>query len=175
MEREPRRIERLVIVAGVAYEQRMPPFVHLADYPRFSALAFQALGARRVIRAVLEQIVHDPSRVDEDQVRGYADPLDSTEAVRCLIATAKQIQPARLHEITARYRTLHVPTLLVWGRGDRVVPLSIGERLAEDLPRARLVVLERCGHLPAEERPGESYAALERFLDEPVDTTAPSR
>ena len=63
-----------------------------------------------------------------------------------------------------------MPTLVLWGRVDKVVPLSIGERLAKDLPRARLVVLDRCGHLPAEEMPDESYAELEKFLDEGVRT-----
>jgi pimeloyl-ACP methyl ester carboxylesterase len=164
--RTPRRLERMVIVAGAAYDQRVPPFVKLADYPQFSALAFRAVGAPRVIRAVLGQIVHDPSRIDEAQVRGYATPLASREAVRCLVETARQIRPATLDAIIARYPTLDVPALLLWGRGDAVVPLSVGERLARDLPRARLVVLERCGHLPAEERPEESWAALERFLDD---------
>jgi pimeloyl-ACP methyl ester carboxylesterase len=164
--RRPRRLERMVIVAGAAYDQRMPPFVRLADYPRISALAFRTVGARRVIRSVLEQIVHDPGRIDESQVRGYATPLGSPQAVRCLIASAQQIRPAELDRIIARYPTLDVPTLLMWGRGDRVVPLSVGERLEKDLPRARLVVLDRCGHLPAEELPEESYAVLERFLDE---------
>jgi pimeloyl-ACP methyl ester carboxylesterase len=164
--RSPRLLHRMVIVAGAAYDQRMPPFVKLADYPRASALAFRAFGAPRVIRAVLGQIVHDPSRIDDDQVRGYATPLATREAVRCLIQTARQIRPASLDAIVARYPTLDVPTLLLWGRGDAVVPLSVGERLAEDLPRARLVVLERCGHLPAEELPEESWTALERFLDD---------
>jgi pimeloyl-ACP methyl ester carboxylesterase len=169
--REPERLERLVIVAGAAYDQRMPPFVRLADYPHLSARLFEVIGARRVVRAVIEQIVHDPSRVDEAQVRGYADPLSTREAVRCLVATARQIRPKALDAVVARYPALDVPTLLLWGRGDRVVPLSIGERLARDLPRARLVVLERCGHLPAEELPEESYAAVERFLDDSTTVT----
>lgn len=164
--RHPRRLQRMVIVSGAAYDQRMPPFVKLADYPQVSALAFRAVGAPRVIRAVLGQIVHDPSRIDEDQVRGYATPLSTRDAVRCLIQTARQIRPAALDAIIARYPTLDVPALLLWGRGDAVVPLSVGERLARELPRARLVVLERCGHLPAEELPDESWAALERFLED---------
>jgi pimeloyl-ACP methyl ester carboxylesterase len=164
--RSPRRLERMVIVAGAAYDQRMPPFVRLADYPRISSLAFRAVGVRRVIRSVLEQIVHDPGRIDESQVRGYATPLRSPEAIRCLIASAQQIRPAELDRIIARYPTLDVPTLLIWGRSDRVVPPAVGERLQRDLPRARLVVLDHCGHLPAEELPEESYAVLERFLDE---------
>jgi pimeloyl-ACP methyl ester carboxylesterase len=165
-QRSPRRLHRMVIVAGAAYDQRMPPFVRLADYPQVSALAFRAVGAPRVIRAVLGQIVHDPSRIDDHQVSGYATPLATRDAVHCLIETARQIRPAGLDAIIARYPTLDVPALLLWGRGDSVVPLSVGERLARDLPQARLVVLERCGHLPAEELPEESWAALERFLDD---------
>jgi pimeloyl-ACP methyl ester carboxylesterase len=168
-EREPDRLERMVIVAGAAYEQRMPPFVRFAQFPRISAALFRAVGAQRVVRTVLERVVHDPGCIAEDQIRGYAEPLHAPEAVRSLICIAQQIRPAELDAITARYRTLDVPTLLLWGRRDPVIPLAIGERLAQELPRARLVVLERCGHLPAEELPADSYAVLERFLDEEPD------
>ncbi len=161
-----RRLERMVIVSGAAYDQRLPPFVRMADYPRLSSLLFRALGSERVVRTVLGQIVHDASRVDELQVRGYAGPLASADAVRALLATARQIRPADLDALTTRYRELAIPTLLLWGRADRVVPLGIGERLVRDLPNARLHVLERCGHLPPEEVPDESYALLETFLEE---------
>jgi pimeloyl-ACP methyl ester carboxylesterase len=161
-----RRLDRMVIVSGAAYDQRLPPFVRMAAYPRLSSLLFSALGSERVVRTVLARIVHDPSRVEESQVRGYADPLSSAAAVRALLATARQIRPPDLDAITARYRELDVPTLLIWGRGDRVVPLAIGDRLARELPDARLHVLERCGHLPPEEVPAESYALLEEFLQE---------
>lgn len=163
---DTRRLERMVIVSGAAYDQRLPPFVRMADYPRLASLLFRALGSERVVRTVLGQIVHDPSSVDEAQVRGYAAPLASDDALRALLETARQIRPSDLDSVTARYRELHVPTLLLWGRGDRVVPLSTGERLERELPDARLHVLERCGHLPPEELPDESYALLERFLEE---------
>jgi pimeloyl-ACP methyl ester carboxylesterase len=169
-DRRPRRLDRMVIVAGAAYDQRMPPFVRLAEYPRASTHLFRLIGAQRIVRVVLEQVVHDPTRVDAAQVRGYADPLSASDSVRCLIAMARRIRPSALDAIVARYPTLNVPSLLIWGRGDRVVPLALGERLANDLPRSRLVVLERCGHLPAEELPDESYAALERFLDDTSGT-----
>lgn len=163
------RLRRLVIVSGAAYDQRMPPFVRLADYPTLSAAAFKALGATRVIRAVLDQVVHDATSVDDEQVRGYAEPLGTSDAVRALLQTARQIRPADLDAITARYPELAVPALLLWGSSDRVVPLAVGERLSRALPNARLHVLERCGHLPAEERPEESYELLERFLDHGVE------
>ena len=166
-EEGPERLERLVVVAGAAYDQRLPPFVKLADHPRASSLLFRLLGPRRVVRLVLQSIVHDRATVDEEQVRGYAAPLESSHAVRALIDSARQIRPARLELLVARYPHLDIPTLLLWGRRDRVVPLWVGERLARDLPSARLHVFDACGHLPPEELPDESWSVLERFLREP--------
>jgi len=160
----PRKLVRLVVVAGAAYDQKLPPFVKLADYPRASAFFFRLLGAERVVRTVLRSIVHDPASVDEDQVRGYAAPLESPGALRALISSARQILPEGLEQVTARYPQIDVPTQILWGRGDRVVPLWVGQRLARDLPDARLHVFEECGHVPPEELPDESWVVLEAFL-----------
>jgi pimeloyl-ACP methyl ester carboxylesterase len=159
------RLERMVLVAGAAYAQALPPFVGLAGYPRLCSMMFRALGPELVVRAVLRAIVHDRATIDADQVRGYAGPLGSAPAVHALVASARQIVPPDLGELTARYPELDTPTLLLWGRHDRVVPLSVGERLARALPNVRLHVLERCGHLPPEELPDDSFAIVERFLD----------
>ena len=164
-ERAPSRLDRLVVVSGAAYEQRLPPFVKLAGHPRASSFLFRLLGPKLVVRAVLQSIVYDRSLVDDDQVRGYAAPLGANDAVRALIDSARQIRPERLEQLTARYPELRVPTLLMWGRHDRVVPLWVGQRLARELPNARLHVLDACGHLPPEELPDVSWGLLESFLD----------
>lgn len=163
------RLSRLVIVSGAAYEQRLPPFVALAERPRLSSLLFRLVGPRRVVRWALRAIVHDSAVVTEEQVRGYATPLASGDAMRVLLSAARQIVPPDLEELARRYPEIVVPTLLVWGRQDRVVPLAIGVRLSEALPAARLRVLERCGHLPAEEKPDESWELLRRFLTKTSD------
>ena len=162
---EPERLKRIVVVAGAAYDQKLPPFVRLADRPRLSARLFRLLGPSRVVRAVIKQIVHDPSRVDDEQVRGYAEPLESADAVDALIAAARQIVPEDLDVLASRYPTIGVPALLLWGRVDPVVPLAVGERLARALPNARLRIFDACGHIPAEELPDASYEVLEAFLD----------
>jgi pimeloyl-ACP methyl ester carboxylesterase len=164
-ERLPARLERLVVVSGAAYEQRLPPFVRLADHPRASSFLFRLLGPRLVVRAVLQSIVYDRSRVEDEQVRGYAASLGTGDALRALLASARQIRPERLDQLTASYPRLEIPTLLLWGRHDRVVPPWVGQRLERELPNARLHVLEACGHLPAEELPDESWAVLQAFLD----------
>ncbi len=137
----------------------------LARRPRLSRTLLRLLGARFVTREVLRSCVHDVTTVTHEQVEGYAEPLRAPHAARALIRTALRIVPSDLEALTARYREIAVPTLLLWGRYDRVVPLAVGRRLARTLPRADLVVLEACGHIPAEERPEASLQVLEEFLD----------
>jgi pimeloyl-ACP methyl ester carboxylesterase len=159
------RLQRLVVVAGACLPQRLPPFVALARWPFFPSFLMRVLGARRVVRHVLRSIVHDRTQITRSQVEGYADPLSTREARRALIATALRITPPDMVQVAARYPELDVPALLLWGRQDRVVPLEVGRRLAQLLPRAELVILEACGHLPAEERVDESLEKLEAFLE----------
>ncbi|MEU6721614.1 alpha/beta hydrolase [Nonomuraea sp. NPDC046802] len=57
-----------------------------------------------------------------------------------------------------------VPTLVLWGRTDRVTPLPDPGRLRIALPHAELRVFDDTGHLPHAERPAEIAAALTSFL-----------
>ncbi|HIC54107.1 MAG TPA: alpha/beta hydrolase [Gemmatimonadetes bacterium] len=162
------RLSRLVLVASAAYEQRLPPFVGLARFRWLGVALFRLFGARLVIEKVLRSIMYDPRAVSAEQVEGYAAPLDDAPARRALIDSALNLVPEEIDALNARFSELAVPALILWGRHDRVVPLWVGERLCEALPKATLHVFEACGHLPAEEIPEESLARLTAFLDETV-------
>ena len=56
------------------------------------------------------------------------------------------------------------PVQLVWGREDRLVRLARSRRYLEELPHARLAVLEGCGHVPMLERPTEFHTLVAEFL-----------
>jgi pimeloyl-ACP methyl ester carboxylesterase len=58
----------------------------------------------------------------------------------------------------------HLPTLLIWGREDRVVPLSVAEEYARVLASARLKVFDNCGHRPEVEKSSEFLRVVEEFL-----------
>ena len=57
-----------------------------------------------------------------------------------------------------------LPTLLIWGAQDDVVPLSAGEVYSESIEGARLVVLEQCGHRPEIEQSSEFIKTVQQFL-----------
>ncbi|MGI5861404.1 MAG: alpha/beta fold hydrolase [Myxococcales bacterium] len=81
----------------------------------------------------------------------------STTAVRALIRS----------DFSGRLQSLSVPVLALWGDSDKLVALPGVRESIERLPRSRLVVLERCGHLSMIERPREVVAEVRRFLADP--------
>ena len=158
------RLERLVLVSGAAFPQRLPPFVSLAARGRLAEWGLRFLPKRLLIRRVLRSIVFDPEGVTDAQVRAYAEPLYSSAHRTALVKTAGGIIPPDLAEVVSRISEIELPTLLLWGRHDRVVPLDVAERLLAALPRAELEVMEDCGHIPSEEWPKESLEIVKKFL-----------
>jgi pimeloyl-ACP methyl ester carboxylesterase len=71
-------------------------------------------------------------------------------------------------KLVYRLRRVKAPTLIVWGRHDRLVPLDHGEAYCNAISGARLKVIERCGHSPQLEQPAEMAEILQQF----VGTTA---
>ena len=67
----------------------------------------------------------------------------------------------RLPALLAR---THVPTRIVWGREDRIVPLECGELYQKAIPGSELVVIDNCGHSPQIEKPDEFVKTALEFL-----------
>ena len=81
-------------------------------------------------------------------------------------ALALQTPEIRRRNLFTRWADVGVPALLVWGRQDRITPLSSGEEIAAAMPASRLVVLEEAGHWPQFERPEAFSDAVLPFLAE---------
>lgn len=108
-------------------------------------------------------MVYDPDhyrRVTPYRTLEDAQELNAGRAAFARYLAASPVGPDR----SADLARLTMPTLLIWGRHDRVVPLALGEALAERLPNARLVVLEAVGHLPHIEAAGAVNQLLADFL-----------
>jgi 2-hydroxy-6-oxonona-2,4-dienedioate hydrolase len=67
----------------------------------------------------------------------------------------------RLDDVVGQLR---VPTLIVWGEQDEMIPLSVGQNLHKLIPGSRLEVISQCGHLPALENPVEFVGRVLEFL-----------
>jgi len=72
---------------------------------------------------------------------------------------------AALHNCHRRLKRIEVPTLVVHGSEDRVVPVANAEILAEGIPGARLRILEAAGHLYPTEQPDIDEEIARFFLE----------
>ena len=112
----------------------------------------------------LERCVYDPSHPACDERRRV---LAERLAHDDYPSFARAVNRSLVGSIAAGrqpVRRLTQPTLLVWGRDDRLVGLSASRRLLRDIPHARLTVLDACGHLPMLEQPQRFNRVVADFL-----------
>lgn len=162
------RLSSLVLIDSLAYKQRLPRFIRLLRTPVLGPLGLHILPSKMNVKSILNLAYYDDKRITKDQIVAYAEPLESPGARKSLLRIAKQIVPSNIDEISARYKTLNYPTLILWGRQDKIVPLQVGERLHSDIRNSAFVVIEQCGHIPHEEKPDEAMSVISEFLRKAV-------
>lgn len=119
---------------------------------------------RMTLPRALDRCFYDPSSAACAERRRL---LDERLAHDDFPDFARAVARSLTGALAAGHQPLHrvsQPTLLVWGRQDRLVALSGSRRVTKEVPHARLVVLDRCGHLPMLEQPKRFNDALEEFL-----------
>jgi pimeloyl-ACP methyl ester carboxylesterase len=103
--------------------------------------------------------------------RAYAE-LTKAENRPVFLNTLRSVINRRGQTVSAHdrlYLTAWVPTLIVWGRCDRILPVEHATAAHEAIASSQLVIFERVGHFPHAEEPEKFVDSLTEF----VDTTAP--
>jgi len=154
----------LVLIDAAAYLSRLPPVFRLIRIPLLGWAILNLLPVSLMVRYVLFRIYHDRRSVTPARIARYVSVYGSRESARVLAGSARQLIPGNLAEITASYRQIDLPVLIIWGEDDPIIRADSGRRLHRDIPRSRLEVFSRCGHNPHEEKPAETAAAVAAFL-----------
>jgi pimeloyl-ACP methyl ester carboxylesterase len=143
-------VEKLVLVDAAGLKQEQPiPDLNPSSLP--------------AMRGVLEAVFYDTSWVNEDALRKiFTDKLAVHDGytVRSFLGNPTR-DKERLDE---RMGSIKAPTLVVWGKQDKLLPIASGERYAAGIAGAKMVSFEKCGHVPAVEKTEEFLAAVMPFL-----------
>ncbi|MEM8725298.1 MAG: alpha/beta hydrolase [Pseudomonadota bacterium] len=132
----------------------------IARTPGINRIAEQ-ITPRSLIEQSLRQSVTVQSVVTEEAVDRYWELLrypGNRRATMARFSTA--YDPMSEAEISA----VTVPTLIIWGEEDRLIPVAAGQWLDEKLPNSQLAVYPAIGHLPHEEAAGPTLADLKKWL-----------
>jgi len=163
-EEAPARIKKLVLIDSAGYPQKMPWFIRFAKMPVIGSVGGRLLSPRFATMMVLRKSYYNKDKITDEQIDTYAYYGSLPGSREAVTQTAKQIVPEDIEALTARYKTISVPVLIVWGEDDEVVPLSVGENFKRDIPNSELAVLPHCGHIPLEEDAGETNRTVAAFL-----------
>lgn len=124
----------------------------------------RAMITRQTIASGLKSAFHDQSLVSDSMIETHYRPITFDGAPEALIAMLNP--PPESAKALPPLSSLKLPTLVIWGRHDRLVPQAIADLYATNIPGARKVVFENSGHFPQIEEPAEFNARLAEFVSQ---------
>lgn len=159
--RQPERVRSLTLVGSTFPGTEFDSGRRLPRAGPLTPVAVRLMLRPRFIRRALKSSYYDPHKVDDSLIQEYRERLrveGVNRAYRGL--TAKSSRPQGSIDLDA----LTMPTLVLWGAEDPLLPAESGQRFAEAIPKGTFFTIPHCGHTPMEERPAAFVAALQPFL-----------
>ena len=112
------------------------------------------------IRA-FKDMVYEPSVVTEETIRDFMNRMRLPNAKYAFMSTLLAMRDHR--HLSGTISKINVPTLLVWGEDDKMIPLENAQEYKE-IPNSRITVMKNCGHTPFVEKPVEFSNLILEFL-----------
>jgi pimeloyl-ACP methyl ester carboxylesterase len=115
------------------------------------------------VREKMEEIFYDSTLVTPEWVESIRRIVTTP---RLAVRVLRVARAAKRHNLEERLGEIRVPTLIVWGKEDRITPPEVAERFHAGIPGSQLVYLPNCGHAPMLERSEAFEAVVGEWLSE---------
>ena len=118
-------------------------------------------GDKEYIRNKTALTFYDPTLATDELVNEVFEITNNRLKVIKIIALAKSAIRNNLGE---ELKNIHQPTCLIWGNNDTITPPFVGKEFNNLIPNSELHLIDKCGHAPMMEVPGEFNTILDGFL-----------
>jgi pimeloyl-ACP methyl ester carboxylesterase len=162
----PQRVGGLILIdsAGVKVTgsgSLAPGYLLLPVVGR--ALTALALTSDKLVRRGLEKSFYDQTKVTNERVAYYYRPLKTRGGQLAAVRARTQ---ANEFPVEPELGKINMPTLIIWGAQDALIPLEAGIKINKLIKESRLVTFDSCGHLPQEEMPARVVDEITKFSGE---------
>jgi pimeloyl-ACP methyl ester carboxylesterase len=172
----PEYCERLVLVSSGGLGREVHPLLRAGALPG-SELVMPLIAPSWAVRAgaaaaeFLRRFGVQAGPDLAEAARGYASlaDRDARSAFLHTLRAVIDLEGQRVSATDRLYLAERLPTLLIWGTDDRIIPVQHGRAAAERLPGARLVEFPAAGHWPQLDDPERFVAEITDF----IETTEP--
>jgi pimeloyl-ACP methyl ester carboxylesterase len=164
--RHPDRVKALVLVDAAGWpseakHQGPPPVVFALLGNPIGRAMLRNIDTRPMAESGLKAAYHDPKLVTAALVDRYVD-LSRAPGHRDILL---RMQPSSAHPVTAQsFKAITIPTLVMHGEADALIPSADGRAFAAAIPGAVLITYQGVGHVPMEQIPDRSAHDLRDFL-----------
>lgn len=161
----PERVAGLVLVDAAIYggggaPAWVRPLLHTPQMNRLGPLAMRQIAGEPGTNFI-KTAWSNPENIPETTWESYRKPLRANNWDKALWELTKA---SRRPNFVNKLTSLNVPTLVLSGADDKIVPAEQSQRLASDIPGAILETFPNCGHTPQDECPDLFVKALEAWL-----------
>ena len=164
----PETLEGLILVDASGWPEEgeegddRPLIFSLLSNP-VARVILKDLDMTSMTRSGLEGSYTDQSFVTDELVERYVSLSRAPGHRETLL---KIMSGERDPATPEKMATIKVPTLVMWGADDNIVPVSGAQKFADTIPNAKLVIYDGVGHLPQEEAAAKSIADVRDFMNE---------
>jgi pimeloyl-ACP methyl ester carboxylesterase len=159
----PSRVDKLILVDAGGYPSHaisIPLGFRIARMPGLNQVLSYTLP-RFLISSGMRNVFGDPSKVTDAMIeRAYEITLREGNRQ----AMVQRFNQPRRNALAGRIPEIKVPTLIMWGGRDRLVPPDDAKRFHEDIAGSMLAIYDDLGHAPEEEDPARTVVVVKQFL-----------
>jgi pimeloyl-ACP methyl ester carboxylesterase len=165
----PDRVRALVLLDPAAAGVPFPFYVRLLRMLPTGVGAVPIPLRKRIVAFGIRALISEPDRLPGGAYLAGADEFIRIyrhgRARVALLSAIRGLMADGEGAFWERMANVEIPTLILWGSEDRLVPMRLGRRLAGTMPRAELAVLPGVGHVPQFEVPEETRRRVHAFLE----------
>jgi pimeloyl-ACP methyl ester carboxylesterase len=157
-------VARAILIAPASLPNPRPLSAELLALPLVGEFLWNLPGTD-LPRHILEtNFFFDRRQITPDYLVRYAAPLSIRHSFKTLLEIFRNFEFDKQADVVERYGKRSVPTLFLWGRQEKALPLKSGQRLQRMIPGSRIHVLEKAGHVPNHEQADRFNALTAEFL-----------
>ena len=156
-------VTRLVVTDPLVYPYPPNRKMRAPLWPVIGSIIFKQLFGRRLFRSYFKDEVFSPgSDLPAERIEELYDCFNTPSARESAYAVLTSMLDTR--PVAACVARVRHPTLVAWGRDDRIFPAAYALKLVREVPNARLELFD-AGHSPHEERPVEFVSVVREFFE----------
>lgn len=157
----PQSVEKLILIDPAGFPMATPAAAKIVKIPLVGDYFGRAFARRAIEKGIADNFTTGAppllmaATLQQTEYSGYADAI---------VSTIRHMNMTGMAETYERVGKLGKPTLLLWGRHDKVVPFANAEKIRAAMPAAKFVELEKSGHIPTIDENAKTHRLIREFL-----------